>query len=67
MKLTGLALAEIFSKDVYLEAEGLNHADITKACEDAVKYSILEDKEITKSMLITYIQDRKGIYKYKEA
>lgn len=67
MKLTGLALNEVFSEDMYMKAKGLNHADITRACEDSVKYSILEEKEITKDILLTFIQDRKGFYKYKEA
>ncbi len=67
MKLTGLALNEVFSEDVYMKAKGLNHADITRACEDSIKYSILEEKEITKDILLTFIQDRKDFYKYKEA
>ena len=58
MKLTGLALNEVFSEDVYMKAK-LNHADITRACEDAIKYSILEEKEITKDILLTVIQDEK--------
>ena len=67
MKLTGLALNEVFSENVYMKAKGLNHADITRACEDSIKYSILEEKEITKDILLTFIQDRKDFYKYKEA
>lgn len=67
MKLTGLALHEVFSEDVYIKAKGLNHADIIRACEDSVKYSILEEKEITKVILLTFIQDRKDFYRYKEA
>ncbi|MFA5577681.1 MAG: ATP-binding protein [Tissierellaceae bacterium] len=67
MKLHGKASNEIFSEDVYKKALGLNHADIVKACEDAVKYSILEDSIITKDILLNYIQDRKNYYKYKEA
>jgi AAA+ superfamily predicted ATPase len=67
MKLTGLASSEGFSEDVYMKAKGLNHADITRVCEDSIKYSILEEKEITKDILLTYIQDRKDFYKYKEA
>lgn len=67
MKLTGLALNEVFSEDVYMKAKGLNHADITRACEDSIKYSILEEKEISKDILLTFIQDRKDFYKYKEA
>lgn len=67
MKLHGKASYDIFSEDVYKKALGLNHADIVKTCEDAVKYSILEDSIITKDILLNYIQDRKDYYKYKEA
>ncbi|WP_068621802.1 AAA family ATPase [Trichococcus ilyis] len=67
MKLHGKASNDIFSEDIYIQALGLNHADIVKACEDAVKYSILEDSIITKDILMNNIQDRKDYYKYKEA
>jgi SpoVK/Ycf46/Vps4 family AAA+-type ATPase len=67
MKLHGKASNDIFSEEVYKKASGLNHADIVKACEDAVKYSILEESIITKDTLLNYIQDRKNCYKYKEA
>lgn len=67
MKLQGKASNEMFSEDVYKKARGLNHADIVKACEDAVKYSILEESIITKDVLLNYVQDRKDRYKYKEA
>lgn len=67
MKLEGIASNGVFSKEVYTKAEGLNHADIVRACEDSIKYSILEDKEITKDILLTYMKDRKDFYKYKEA
>jgi AAA+ superfamily predicted ATPase len=67
MKLTGIASKEVFSKSVYIEAKGLNHADIVKICEDSVKYSILEEKKITADILLTYIKDRRDFYKYKEA
>jgi len=67
MKLHGKALNDIFSGEVYKKASGLNHADIVKACEDAVKYSILEDTTITKDILMNFIQDRKNYYRYKEA
>jgi SpoVK/Ycf46/Vps4 family AAA+-type ATPase len=67
MKLHGKASNDIFTEDVYKEAKGLNHADIVKACEEVVKYSILEDQLITKNILLNYIKDRKNYYKYKEA
>jgi SpoVK/Ycf46/Vps4 family AAA+-type ATPase len=67
MKLHGKAFNDIFTEDVYKEAKGLNHSDIVKACEEAVKYSILEDQLITKNILLNYIKDRKNYYKYMEA
>ncbi len=67
MKLHGKALNDIFSEEVYNHAMGLNHADIVKACEDAVKYSILEESIITKDVLMKHILDRRDYYKYKEA
>jgi|SRR5690625_2318389 len=67
IKLHGKASNDIFTDDVYKEAQGLNHADIVKACEEAVKYSILEDQLITKNILLNYIKDRKNYYKYREA
>lgn len=67
MKLQGKSSNDIFTEDVYKVARGLNHADIVKACEEAIKYSILEDRLITKNILLNYIKDRKNYYKYKEA
>lgn len=67
MKLHGKASNDIFSEEVYNNAMGLNHADIVKACEDAVKYSILEESIITKDVLMKHILDRRDYYKYKEA
>lgn len=67
MKLHNKATKDIISKDVYKIANGLNHADIVKACEDAIKYSLLEDEIISKEILIKYIKDKKDYYKYKEA
>ena len=67
MKLKGIASNEVFSEELYMKTKGLNHADIARACEDSIKYSILEEKDITKDILLTYIQDRKGFYRYKEA
>src|SRR5690554_75201 len=67
MKLKGIASNGVFSKEIYTKAEGLNHSDITKVCEDSIKHSILEGEEITKNIIATYIQDRKDFYRYKEA
>lgn len=66
-KLEGLASADIFEEQVYHYAAGASHADIVKACEEAVKYSLICEEKITKELLMSYIQDRKALYQYKEA
>ena len=65
--LDGLALNEVFDNQVYESAKGLNHADIVRACEEAIKYSLINDENISKAMILSYIQDRKGLYRFKEA
>ena len=67
MKLKGLAPDNVFTEEVFNASIGLNHSDIVKVCEDSIKNSILEDKEITKEIIMTFIQDRKELYLYKEA
>lgn len=66
-KLDGLAIQGVFDGQVYEYARGLNHADIIKACEDAIKYSLINDEEISQTVIMSYIQDRKSLYKFKEA
>ena len=44
-------------------AMGLSHADITRACVDAIKDIILNDMDrITKDSLCKFLNDRKGVY-----
>lgn len=66
-KLEGLALKEVFDSQVYKCAEGLSHADVVRACEEAIKYSLINDTDVDRALLLSYIQDRKSLYKYKEA
>lgn len=66
-KLEGLALKEVFDSQVYECAEGLSHADVVRACEEAIKYSLINDADVGKVTILSYIQDRKSLYKYKEA
>ena len=50
-------------KRVAEHALGLSHAEITQACDDAIKDSILSDKnKITKQILISALSDRKMAY-----
>lgn len=70
-KLLKLKLNKFISKNSVNQeiidiADGLCHADITKACENAIKQSILKDKkhvsrEVMKEMLI----ERKTVYQLK--
>lgn len=48
-------------------AMGLSHAEIIKACDDAVKKGILEDIVITSEMLMSFLSERKMAYCVKEA
>jgi len=49
--------------DVIIYASGLSHAEISQACLDAIKESILNDKKkVTKSLLTKVIQDRGSAY-----
>lgn len=50
-------------KEIATFAEGLSHAEITKACEEAVKTNILYNEAITQDMLIQFIEGRKRIYR----
>jgi len=67
MKLKGLAPDSVFKEEVFSASIGLNHFDVVKVCEDAIKNSILEDKEINEDIIMTFIHDRKELYMYKEA
>jgi SpoVK/Ycf46/Vps4 family AAA+-type ATPase len=66
-KLLQLKLSAFLGKfsldQIIREAKGLSHAEITNACNDALKEIILNDKKtITESLLIQMIQDRKMNY-----
>lgn len=49
------------------EAKGLNHAEVVKVCDDAIKSSILNDSPITSKEIFSLLRDRKKMYLYKEA
>jgi len=48
-------------------ADGLNHAEIVKICDDAIKASILSDQPLSAKQIEYLLQERKNIYSYKEA
>ena len=48
-------------------ALGLSQAEISRACDDAIKISILDDCDISESTLMSLLQERHDIYASKEA
>ncbi len=50
-------------EDIYAEAESLSHAEITRACDDAIKETILSEKKTVTSLLLKQmIRERKLAY-----
>lgn len=44
--------------------QGMSYADISRAAEDAIKYSVITDqKELTETDLLTALQERKAIHR----
>ncbi|HHT7200691.1 AAA family ATPase [Bacillus paranthracis] len=61
-KLKNLSFKKIIEKSMYL-----NHADISKACDDAVKEAILNDLGyITEDLILKMLDERKEAYKRGE-
>lgn len=51
-------------KDLIAESKNLSHAEITQACDDAIKEAILTDKtKVTKKSLVSMLHDRRIAYK----
>lgn len=48
-------------------ADGLSHAEITKACNDCIKTIILDNKELSESLLEKFIAERSDSYMVKGA
>ena len=57
----------IITKELINAAEGLNHAEIVKVCDDAIKIAILDNYPITIELVSQLLKERKMIYSYKEA
>lgn len=56
-------LNEIPLKDM----EGLSHAEIAHACDDAIKETILNDKtKVTRSLLLEMLKNRREVYDVKK-
>ncbi len=48
-------------------ARGLNHAEIVRVCDDAIKDSILEDTPVTSEKIKGLLKERHDIYEKREA
>lgn len=66
-KLEGYTGQDIYEKDVIEEALGLSHSDISKACEEALKISIMDETTINKKTMVGVLQNRKEVYRFREA
>lgn len=66
-KLNGFADSGVYEIDVIETAMGLSQYDITKACEEALKYKIMNEIIIDKQLIIRMLHDRRDMYRYKEA
>ncbi|MCR4612043.1 MAG: ATP-binding protein [Lachnospiraceae bacterium] len=66
-KLEGHSDKNIYESEVIETAIGLSHSDISKACEEALKYSIMYETIIDKEIIIGMLQNRRELYRFKEA
>ena len=66
-KLEGRCQSDIYDKEVMKAAAGLSHADISKACEEALKLSVIDEVEIDKKIMIEVLRSRRELYRFKEA
>lgn len=66
-KLDGHSGKDVYEQEVIDVALGLSHSDIAKACEEALKYSIMDGTAVDKKNMIGVLQDRREWYRFKEA
>ena len=55
------------SEELIAAADGLCHAEIVRACDDAVKNSIINDEPIKEDELLVQLKDRHNVYLCKGA
>ena len=66
LKLSKFKSKSLIDNDIISLAVGLCHADITKACENAIKQTILSDKkQVEQAVFKDMIQERKNVYDLK--
>ena len=55
------------SSDLVSKAKSLSHAEIIRACDDAIKHSILNGTSIDNEQLMKLLDERIDAYSAKEA
>jgi SpoVK/Ycf46/Vps4 family AAA+-type ATPase len=66
LKLNKFASKNLITKEIVDLAMGLCHADITKACENAIKQAILGDKkQVSRDVMKEMLAERKAVYQSK--
>ena len=67
LKLSMFASKRTINQEILDLAIGLCHADITKACENAIKQAILcDNKQVSKEVLKEMLTERRAVYQLKE-
>lgn len=66
-KLDGYAYRDICDNQVIKASRGLSHAELSLACDDAIKESVLYGTSITSTTIINLLNERINIYQGKEA
>lgn len=64
--LNETATKDVLADEVLNMALGLNHAEIVMACQEALKYSLLNETIIDQRQLLVFLEERKRLSKYKE-
>jgi len=68
LKLNKFASVNLITTNIIKLSVGLCHADITKACENAIKQTILSDKKtVSAKVLKEMLEERRAVYKSKES
>jgi len=66
-RLSGLMAADVSIEKVAGEAESLSHAEITRACDDAIKQVLLQHKKkVSSRLLLSMLEHRHSIYNRKK-
>lgn len=66
-KLEGFSVKLTYTEELIESALKLSQAEIAKVCDDAIKLSVLNDKQLSQNDLIALINERLSAYSSQEA